>query len=248
MKTKFFVFILVIMTLLLCACSAETATPNGGSMITADSELEAVISNYAEDTLNTDKYSFTILEYGENHCTTEITAVYEYPTFIETVFAQIELCKDTENTPWRYISSSYDVKYREIDFSPMNGVWNATYSHPSTYLTENDIPYTFTFSNAGKIRIENDTASTATVNMQHGLDEIWNSYLAPEWAGDYPNGIDYESGKMEIRYEKSGLYYVITFEESNADKMFNNPAQIRIDERQIIFYDTLVARDCRLSR
>ena len=253
MKTKIIVLALMMtLALVLCACSADTAipaTPNTGSMAdVSDRELEEVICNYAEKTFDTYSYAFQILECSEDHCTVEITAEYEYPTFIETVFAQIELCKDTANAPWRYISNSYDVKYREIDFSPMNGVWNATYTHPSTYLTANNIPYTFTFANAGKIRIEDGVASTTTVNVQHGLDEIWNSHLAPEWASDYPNGFDYESGTMEIRYERSGLYYVITFNELNASKMFGSPAQIRIDERQIIFYDALVARECRLSR
>lgn len=250
MKTKIFILaLMMILTLMLCACSADIATPNTGSMTAdSDSELEEVISNYAKESFDTDNFTFQIMEYSKDYCIAEIAAVYEYPTFIETVFAQIELCKDTENQPWRYVSNSRDVKYREIDFSPLNGVWNATYSHPSTYLTENDIPYTFTFSNAGKIRIEDEIASTATIDVQHGLDEIWNSYLAPEWASDYPNGFDYESGKMEIRYECSGLYYVITFDELNASKMFDGSAQIRIDERQIIFYDALVARDCRLSR
>lgn len=253
MKTKIFILaLMMILTLMLCACSADAATPvtpNAGSMaVASDSELEEVISNYAKESFDTNNYTFEILERSKDHCTAEIAAVYEYPTFIETVFAQIELCKDSENQPWRYVSNSRDVKYREIDFSPLNGVWNATYSHPSTYLTENNIPYTFTFSNAGKIRIEDGVASTTTIDVQHGLDEIWNSYLAPEWASDYPNGFDYESGKMEIRYERSGLYYVITFDELNASKMFDGSAQIRIDERQVIFYDALVARECRLSR
>lgn len=256
MKTKIVILILMMsLALMLCACNADTANPtspanpNTSSMAAdSDSELEEVISNYARESFDTNNYTFEILERSKDHCTAEIAAVYEYPTFIETVFAQIELCKDTENKPWRYVSNSRDIKYREIDFSPMNGVWDATYTHPSTYLTENNIPYTFTFANAGKIRIEDGVASTTTIDVQHGLDEIWNSYLAPEWASDYPNGFDYESGKMEIQYVEGGGYYVITFNELNASKMFDSPAQIRIDERQIIFYDTLVAKACRLSR
>lgn len=184
----------------------------------------------------------------EKTFTVQIKVETQYPAYIDRIQAVCELYWDPWDEIWRYTQYSFNETDREFDFSPLNGVWNAKYSHNSTLLTQDDIPYTFTFSNAGTIKVKDGVYSTTTVNVQHELNELWSQYLNPEWISSVPNGTNYESGKMEIVYESSGQYFLIKFDETNVGKMFDGKAELRIDYRQIIYKDNLMARDCKLSK
>lgn len=214
----------------------------------SDREIIEAASLAIENMDNIDRHEIEIIEKKKDSCTVKVRLTEENSTYIETSIGQMELRKDTKSGTWSYVKNSYEEDVREIDFSPLNGTWTAKYDHPSNYLTENKIPFSFTFSDAGVIQIKNGISTTTTVKVKHDLNQLWDKYLNPTWKDIVPRGTNYETGTMEIVYEKSGLYFLIEFDETNVDKMFDSPCQLRIDYRQIIFYDALVANNCRLTK
>lgn len=248
MKTKIFILLLMMtFALMLCACGGKTSASSTHDAVFTH-EIESATGRFVRNTFDTSNYSVQILETSKNLCLVEVTAVCEYDTYIETIVGEIEILYSEDNQTWQHYSRSYRELHREFDFSPLNGTWNAKYVHPSNYLLENDIPYTFTFSNAGVIVEKDGIKSKTTITVDHELNQVWHQYLNPEYIDTVPNGTNYESGEMEITYVESGGYFLIEFEETDIDKMFDSPCQLRIDYRQIIFQDALVAWDCRLSK
>lgn len=142
---------------------------------------------------------------------------------------------------WEADGQTFRIVEQTVDFSPLDGTWNGVYSHPSTYLSRNDIPYTITFSNAGKAVLDSTGEVNASVTVQHTLNDLWNTYQTDNY------NVNYESGKMSIHRTEYG-YYQIEFQEINIEGIFEHPCKVKIYSNSICFEDALVARSAFLNK
>lgn len=161
--------------------------------------------------------------------------------YIEEQSAVITMNWSVPEEAWQADGQSFRVLKQTVDFSPLNGTWNGVYSHPSTYLSRNDIPYSVTFSNAGKVILDGTGEVNAPVTVQHTLNDLWNTYQTDNY------DVHYESGKMSIHKTSYG-YYQIEFEETNIEGIFEHPCKVKIYSDAICFEDALVAKSVFLHK
>ena len=167
----------------------------------------------------------------------------EYKAYIETIVERYELSWSVSSEQWGYLSK--ERVSHQYDFSPIDGKWNAVFSHSTAILTKDDIPFSITFSHAGVIKEENDVYTTASVDVQHELNQIWQKYLNPELAETYGyRDSVFDSGKMEIVHDPY-KGFVIQFFEVNGD--YKNPQVIYLGQEKLTF-DGWTCRDCVLSK
>lgn len=162
-------------------------------------------------------------------------------TYIEETSAQITLNWRVPEEAWQADSQSFQVLEQAVDFSPLNGTWHGVYSHPSTYLSANDIPFTVTFSNAGRAVLDNSGRLNTAVTVQHTLNDLWNTYQTDQY------NVHYESGSMNISRTSYG-YYQIEFDETNTKGVFKHPCKVKIHSNEIWFEDAMVGNDTALQK
>lgn len=162
-------------------------------------------------------------------------------TYIEETSAQITLNWSVPEEAWQADGQSFQVLEQAVDFSPLNGTWHGVYSHPSTYLSENDIPFTITFSSAGRAVLDSSGRVNATVTVQHTLNDLWNTYQTDQY------NVHYESGSMNISRTSYG-YYQIEFDETNTKGVFKHPCKVKIHSDEIWFEDALVGKGVSLQK
>lgn len=161
--------------------------------------------------------------------------------YIEEQSVEIAMNWKVPAEMWEADSQTFRILEQTVDFSPLNGTWNGVYSHPSTYLSRNDIPYSITFSKAGKVILDSSGEVNAPVSVQHTLNDIWNTYQTDDY------NVNYESGKMNIRRADYG-YYLIEFNETNIEGIFEHPCKVKIYSDAICFEDALVANSVFLHK
>lgn len=189
-----------------------------------------------------------------SHFQAQLTATETNYAYIHTVYGECTLEYVCYNEEWRIQRGSYLEKSEEVDFSPLNGTWNAKYRHSSRVLTKDDIPFTFTFSNAGKIKVDSGNYSSTTVTVNHQLNDIYKDYInpeftgsnQPEWGNSYVKGVRFDTGKMEIRHNRSDCY-VIDFEMVLINKDEHIPCSLEI-YRDTIIFTRMNADVCCLTR
>lgn len=200
------------------------------------------------------KIDITDWKKKSNRIHAQLTVTDTNYAYIHTVFGECALEYLCYSEEWSIQRGSYLEKSKEVDFSPLNGTWNAVYKHSSRVLTKKDIPFTFTFSDAGKIKVENNNYSSTTVTVNHQLNDIYEDYINPEFTGDnlpewgnsYAKGVRYDIGKMDIRHNRSDCY-VIEFEMVLINKDEHIPCSLEIYSDRIIF--TQMHGDiCRLTK
>ncbi len=172
-------------------------------------------------------------------CTGTIEQAYEM--FIESR-------EDSYNVHWNLSREQWELDDRidnishTYDFSPINGVWEAVFTHNTAILLADDIKYTYTFSNAGTIFEKSGAYTTTTVDVDHGLNELWDSNVNM----DLPANADsyFETGTMDIK-QVPGNGFEIEFYQHTGDYL--NPYLIHIYQEKITL-DGWTCRDCNLTR
>lgn len=252
MKKLFILIVTIGILFSLCACGKtnDISSLAQGIKHAADQYIH---TNFAAEIHN-----IRILETAPRSCKVELSFSRENLTYIDNIVAEIYLSQDSESKEWFVSPNSFKEKSREIDFSPLNGKWNAIYYHGSNYLTKDKIPYTFNFSKAGTISGKGNTFSVGSINVDHELNDIWTEYLNPN--PDLTKGMSgpmsYETGKMDIRYAGIGtsIFYektpkfTITFSETTNSSFFKSDCVIEIYADKIVFSDGHGARDTKLSK
>lgn len=161
--------------------------------------------------------------------------------YIEEQSAEMTMHWSVPDEAWQADGQTFRILEQAVDFSPLNGTWIGVYSHPSTYLRKSDIPFSITFSNAGKVKLDSIGEVNAPVTVQHILNELWNTYQTDNY------NVNYESGKMSI-HETGYGYYQIEFEETNVEGIFEHPCKVKIYSDAICFEDALVAKSAYLHK
>lgn len=245
-------------------CQLKDAYPFKGP---DDGTWIALVNEYAEDTFvkrpsispQTTSVDTGVLssEWDKKSQTARATVqiTVAYPMFTEFITTDYDLQWDSREERWKNpdfpIAEDMTVEY---DLSPLNGTWNAVYSHPSNYLVKDVIPYTFTFSKAGRFLEKDGEVSVGTVMVQHGLNELWENNLNPETTQrHFPAGVNYESGEMTICKETymRPPEFVIYFRETNVKRTFTDESvgELIIRYDSIVYKDALALADaCELTR